>query len=140
MPATDLVTVALVPLSTDRYHCLSMEGRWRATALYRTVDSVSRSGSSVTVCENTKMMEVLHLIKISIHRSREMFYLMTLRSHFRFTINSPGIVFTRTACDSSESEDNLLKRGASATRFSDDNLPLVLMPAELSVGRAQYLR
>ena len=59
--------------------------------------------------------------------------------HLRFSQNSPGIVFTRTACDSAESEYNLQKRGVRATRFSSDNLPPVLIPAGLSIDRAQYL-
>ena len=42
------VTAELVNRSTERYHCLSIEGRWRASALYTTVHSVGRSGSRVT--------------------------------------------------------------------------------------------
>ena len=59
--------------------------------------------------------------------------------HFRFSRNSPGIVFSRNACDSAESEYNLLKRGVRSTRFSVYNLPPVLMPGGLSTDRAKYL-
>ena len=41
---TYVVTVELVHLSTERYHCLSMEGRWRATAQYTVAHSASISG------------------------------------------------------------------------------------------------
>ena len=59
--------------------------------------------------------------------------------HFRFSQSHPGIVFTRTACDSPENEFNLLKHGVRADSFSAENLPSVLMPAGLSMDQAQYL-
>ena len=42
------VTAELVHRSTDKYHCRSMEGRWRATELYTIAHKVSTSGCRVT--------------------------------------------------------------------------------------------
>ena len=59
--------------------------------------------------------------------------------HFRFTKKSPGIVFTRVACDDPESQYNLLKRGVRANQFKADKLPQLLAPPGISAERAQYL-
>ena len=45
----DLATVELVPLSRERYHCRSMEGRWVATDRYSTMATTGRSGRRDTV-------------------------------------------------------------------------------------------
>lgn len=59
--------------------------------------------------------------------------------HFRFSKDSPGIVFTREKCDSPESEHTLFKRGEKACNFHQSHLPPILPPAGLSHDRAQYL-
>ena len=59
--------------------------------------------------------------------------------HFRFTNKSPGIVFTRAACDDPESQFNLLKRGVRVNQFRVDRLPQILVPPGISATRAQYL-
>ena len=59
--------------------------------------------------------------------------------HFRFTNKSPGIVFTRAACDDPESQFNLLKRGVRVNQFRVDRLPQILAPPGISATRAQYL-
>lgn len=59
--------------------------------------------------------------------------------HFRFSGASPGLVFARAACDESETEYNLLKRGVQKDRFKADNLPPVITPPGISDTRAKYL-
>ncbi len=59
--------------------------------------------------------------------------------HFLFSKTSPGIVFTRTTCDSAETEFKLTKRGVRVDRFKADRLPPVLRPPGLSSTRAHYL-
>ena len=44
-----LATEELVPLSRERYHCRSMEGRWLATERYSTMATTGRSGRRHTV-------------------------------------------------------------------------------------------
>ena len=43
--------------------------------------------------------------------------------HFRFCKDSRGVVFTRSRCDSVESEHNLLKRGVDVHGFRISDLP-----------------
>ena len=43
-----LLTVALVCLSTERYHCLSMEGRCLAISMNAELDSCSMDGQRLT--------------------------------------------------------------------------------------------
>ena len=59
--------------------------------------------------------------------------------HFRFSKDSPGIVFTQEGCDSPVSEHSLLKRGVKASDFHLSCLPPILPPMGLSRERALYL-
>ena len=60
--------------------------------------------------------------------------------HFRFSKDVPGIIFTRTDVESSESKVKHFKRGVKPTDFSVDDLPSLLNPRGISRDRIQYLR
>ena len=55
-----LLTVALVCLSTERYHCLSMDGRCLAISMNAELDSCSMEGQRLT--ENKINVGLVNLI------------------------------------------------------------------------------